>query len=623
MAKPNQHRDIEGQTKLERIHEIVNDCLVRRTAGESITDDSITAAHPDLMPQLEEWLRGLRMLRAVVEQSDSGGELDGQGHFRCPFCDTEMTIADDIPPVCRSCGTPLSVARADSSSSEIVSELPDFIPAELPSHIGRYRIEKLLGKGGFGRVYLAHDEQLGRRVAVKVPHARIVSNLDRAEAYLIEARTIASLEHPHIVPVYDVGSTDEFPCYMVCKYIEGSDLATKLKQSRLNYGEAAELVATVAEALHYAHTQGLVHRDVKPGNILIDTDGIPFVVDFGLALRDGSFGQGARYAGTPAYMSPEQALGEGHRVDGRSDIFSLGVVLYELLVGRRPFRGATQAELFEKITQYEPRPARQHEDRIPKELERICHKAMAKRTRDRYFSAKDFAEDLRHFLSELSTIKGPTASAGACVKLGSTAFTADSNSKGRATAISPATGSGSSWGSQPLKIVPKGLRSFDVHDADFFLELLPGPRDRDGLPDSIRFWKIRIEETDAESTFPVGLIYGPSGCGKSSLVKAGLLPRLSEDVIAVYVEATSRDTETRLTTQPAPTLSRVGRQPEPAGDAVSGAARSRRPRGQEGADRTGPIRAMVTLPQRGGRRRVGASLAAVRRWAATGRRVGP
>ena len=192
---------------------------------------------------------------------------------------------------------------------------------------------------------------------------------------------------PHIVPVYDVGSTEDFPCFVVSKYIDGTDLATKLKQPRLQYREAAELVATVAEALHYAHKQGLVHRDVKPGNILIDNDGKPFVVDFGLALREENVGKGPKYAGTPAYMSPEQARGEGHRVDGRSDIFSLGVVFYELLVGRQPFRGDTQAELLEQVTSFEARPPRQYDDGIPKELERICLKALSKRASERYSTA--------------------------------------------------------------------------------------------------------------------------------------------------------------------------------------------------------------------------------------------
>ncbi len=158
--------------------------------------------------------------------------------------------------------------------------------AKHPLRIGRYRIEKVLGQGGFGIVYLAQDEQLNRPVAVKVPHATLISKPEDAELYLTEARTVANLDHPGIVPVHDVGSTEECPCYVVSKYIPGTDLATKLKQKRLPYRETVELVATVADALHYAHKQGLVHRDVKPGNILIGNDGKPYVVDFGLALRE-------------------------------------------------------------------------------------------------------------------------------------------------------------------------------------------------------------------------------------------------------------------------------------------------------------------------------------------------
>ena len=131
-------------------------------------------------------------------------------------------------------------------------------PGVHPQCIGRYRIERVLGRGGFGLVYLAYDEQLNRRVAMKVPHAKLISKPEDAEAYLAEARTVANLDHPGIVPVYDVGSTDDCPCYVVSKYIEGSNLAERLKQHRLTYRDTAELVATVAEALQYAHKQGLV-----------------------------------------------------------------------------------------------------------------------------------------------------------------------------------------------------------------------------------------------------------------------------------------------------------------------------------------------------------------------------
>jgi energy-coupling factor transporter ATP-binding protein EcfA2 len=234
-------------------------------------------------------------------------------------------------------------------------------------------------------------------------------------------------------------------------------------------------------------------------------------------------------------MSPEQAKGEGHLVDGRSDTFSLGVVYYELLTGRRPFRAESLPQIIEQVTQAEARPPRQIDETIPKELERICLKSMSKRATDRFTTARDMAEDLRLFLQTTGGTVSPLAPAvPVATPPGSTLEAAPPPPTSRQ--------SGSDQG--PIKIVPKGLRSFDEHDADFFLELLPGPRDRDGLPDSIRFWKRKIEQID--ETFRLGLIYGPSGCGKSSLVKAGLLPRLGKHVIPVYVEATAEETEARL-----------------------------------------------------------------------------
>jgi hypothetical protein len=210
------------------------------------------------------------------------------------------------------------------------------------------------------------------------------------------------------------------------------------------------------------------------------------------------------------------------------------VVFYELLTGRHPFRADSQAERLERITTFEARPPRQLDDAVPRELERICLKALAKRASERYTTVKDLGEDLRHFLAEQGTAFVPAMP------------TPQPASRPDSAAAGPATPSDSLSDSHPIRIVPKGLRSFDAHDADFFLELLPGPRDRQGLPDSIRFWKIRIEGTDPDNTFAVGLIYGPSGCGKSSLVKAGLIPRLADQVVRVYVEATANETESRL-----------------------------------------------------------------------------
>src|SRR5260221_6270836 len=159
------------------------------------------------------------------------------------------------------------------------AETPDF-----PTRIGRYRVERILGEGGFGVVSLAYAEQLQRLVAVKVPHAHRIRAAGNVEAYLKEARTVARLDHPAIVPVYDVGSDEQFPCFVVSKYIEGSDLSRRIRESPLSLRAAAELVAAVADGLHYAHKLGLVHRDIKPGNILLDKAGRAYVADFGVAL---------------------------------------------------------------------------------------------------------------------------------------------------------------------------------------------------------------------------------------------------------------------------------------------------------------------------------------------------
>ena len=213
-------------------------------------------------------------------------------------------------------------------------------------------------------------------------------------------------------------------------------------------------------------------------------------------------------------MAPEQIRGETHRLDARTDIWSLGVLFFELLVGCQPFVGNNRAELFHRILESEPPRAQTFGSSIPEPLQRICLRCLSKRMSDRYSSAAELAFELRAW-------------------------------QDRALAVTDAHGP-SDRESRPARVVPKGLRAFDENDAEFFLELLPGPFDRDGLPESIRFWKTRVEQLDPDKTFTVGLFYGPSGSGKSSLVRAGLIPRLASHVHPIYVEASADGTESRI-----------------------------------------------------------------------------
>ena len=282
------------------------------------------------------------------------------------------------------------------------------------TRLGRYEIRSKIGEGGMGEVYLAQDGKLDRKVALKILPVEVAADKERMRRFVQEAKTASALNHPNIITIYEIDQTDSGH-FIATEFIDGGTLREKLKRGRMKLDEALDVAQQAAFALTAAHGAAIVHRDIKPENIMVRLDGIVKVLDFGLAklLEDHQremidpeadtralvLTDPGKVLGTPQYMSPEQA--RGLDLDARTDIWSLGVVLYEMVAGRAPFRGETKSHTVVSILESEPPPLATFAPDTPAELQRIVRKALTKDRDSRYQTARDLMIDLKSLRRDL------------------------------------------------------------------------------------------------------------------------------------------------------------------------------------------------------------------------------
>jgi len=327
----------------------------------------------------------------------------------CPRCVLKTALA--MPPELLAGGDSSAVALAKADDPGHTNKLVgDAMPApldkktarasELLGELGDYELLEEVGRGGQGVVFRARQKSLNRIVALKVISLGQWASKVHLKRFRLEAEAAARLEHPGIVPIHEVGERDG-SCYFSMKFVEGGQLDEVVRRAPMSIRQATELIAKVARTVHYAHEHGILHRDIKPGNILLDVKGEPHLTDFGLARlveSESSVTHTLDVLGTPSYMAPEQAVGNNAAVSSVTDVYGIGAVLYQLLTGQPPFAGGATYETIKLLLDTEPKKPRLLNPKIDRDLSTICLKCLEKDPKRRYTSALALAEDLERWL---------------------------------------------------------------------------------------------------------------------------------------------------------------------------------------------------------------------------------